>query len=101
MSSELFISEVLCSTIAVISICICYVLYKTRSENSMIKVLFYYFCIEAYIYLWSTLFFFIQGNYFNDLNIMILRVGVLVPKIIIMLNFFSYLNENRNNTYKK
>ena len=95
MSSELFISLFLFVIIAIIAANIVYSLYHISREDTLVKLLTYYFILEFCIYLMATIFYFLKGNYYGWLNVSIFRIAVLVPKAAVMIKLLKYINSSK------
>jgi len=96
MDGNLFISEVLMSTVAAISLGVFWQLF--RSKNGMLrKILIAFFLIEFYVYTFSCIYWYLLGTDQKVFSIETFRMLVLIPKALVELVLLVYLFKRKTN----
>lgn len=96
MGSNLFVSEILMTTIAFISLAIFWQL--VRSKNGMLrKILIAFFLIEFYVYAFSGIYWYLLSIEQMDMSVEVFRMLVIIPKAFVELVFLFYLAKQKHN----
>lgn len=96
MDGNLFISEILMSTIALISLAVFWQL--VRSKNGMLrKILITFFLVEFFVYCFSSVYWYLVSIGDMDMSVATFRMIVLIPKALIELVFLFYLAKQKHN----
>lgn len=96
MDGNLFISEILMTTIAFISLAVFWQL--VRSKNGMLrKILIVFFMVEAFVYAFSGVYWYMIQIGETDMSVAVFRMIVLIPKALIELVFLIYLVKQKHN----
>lgn len=96
MDGNLFITEILMSTVAIISLMVFWQLF--RSKNGMLrKILIAFFLIEFYVYGFSCVFWYLLSEGDMSLSVAAFRMLVIIPKAVIELVLLYYLSKQKHN----
>ena len=92
--NQLIISEISLFVVAIISVLIC-IRFMSLKESEFMDIMIYYFGLEFFIYIMTVVFLYTKSNYFPYLSLDYFRMGVLLPKALIMIKLFIYLKNKK------